>query len=329
MPKLSVIVPVYNADKTLKACLESIRKSKFKDYELIVIDDGSVDGSLRIAQKCADKVISLPYNQGRVKARNKGVRVVNSPVVVNIDSDVVIKPDTLMQIDDYFHQHAKLDAITGMLAIPDKNYSFVTDYKNCYMNYYFSILPKEVSFLYGSIFAIRERVLNKYKNNSVAQIADDTEIGQRILTQGHQIHLLKSLQVIHLKTFTIWSLIKNDWQIPYDWAKIFLKFQGWKQLGKYHTGYAHAAKSQIVSLLLVPNIWFLLLLSLFVQSLVVIPLVLILGWLMINRGFFIFLYRKKGLNFLIPALIFTFLDHLVMFAGVMTGSIVYFITRIT
>src|SRR3989344_4844570 len=307
MPKLSVIVPVYNAGQTLNLCLKSIRDSEFTDFELIVINDGSKDNSLKIAKKYADIVISLPNNQGRVKARNKGIRAVKSQIVVNIDSDVVIKPDTLKQINSYFNQHSELAAITGMLAIPDKIYNFATDYKNCYMNYYFSILPVKVNFLYGSIYAVRKKFLPASQNKSYVKIDDDTNIGQS-LSARQQIHLLKTLSVIHLKTYTWGTLIKNDWQIPYDWAQIFLKFQGWKQLGKYHTGYAHAAKSQIISLILVPCIWFLLLWSLFEQSLVVIPLVLILGWLMINRGLFIFLFHKRGLKFLILAVVYTFFD---------------------
>ena len=56
MPKISIIVPVYNAEKFLFQCLESIINQTFTDFELILIDDGSTDNSGKICDEYAEKI---------------------------------------------------------------------------------------------------------------------------------------------------------------------------------------------------------------------------------------------------------------------------------
>lgn len=59
MPKISVIVPVYNVAKYLERCLESILSQSFKDFEIICVNDGSTDNSLEILQQYAKKISVL------------------------------------------------------------------------------------------------------------------------------------------------------------------------------------------------------------------------------------------------------------------------------
>ena len=75
MKKISVIIPVYNAEKTIRRCLESIMSSEYEEYEVIVVDDGSTDNSASILFEYANrdrrvKIINQP-NSGPSIARNK------------------------------------------------------------------------------------------------------------------------------------------------------------------------------------------------------------------------------------------------------------------
>ena len=72
-PKFSIIVPVYNTEKYLKRCLDSIKSQSFKDYEVIIVNDGSTDNSSDIISKYSYKVINQE-NQGLSMARNNGVK---------------------------------------------------------------------------------------------------------------------------------------------------------------------------------------------------------------------------------------------------------------
>ncbi len=75
MPKVSVIIPVYNAEKTIRETIETVCNQTFSDFELIVINDGSKDKTLEIAQSIEDERIKVfcYENGGLSTARNRGI----------------------------------------------------------------------------------------------------------------------------------------------------------------------------------------------------------------------------------------------------------------
>ena len=97
MPKLSVIVPVYNTEKYLRDCVDSILAQSFPDFELILVDDGSTDGSGAICDECAarDSRIRVIHqqNSGATVARRSGVRIAQGEYVTFVDSDDWIDKD--------------------------------------------------------------------------------------------------------------------------------------------------------------------------------------------------------------------------------------------
>ena len=91
MPLISVIIPVYNVEKYLERCLESVLCQTLRDIEIICVNDGSADNSLEILNKYAGsdnriKVISKE-NGGLSDARNKGLEFVSAPYTAFVDSD--------------------------------------------------------------------------------------------------------------------------------------------------------------------------------------------------------------------------------------------------
>lgn len=97
MPKVSVIVPVYNAEKYLQECVDSILNQTLSDLELILVDDGSTDSSPAlcdhyVAQDARVKVIHKP-NGRAASARNAGLRTAMGEYVAFVDSDDWISPD--------------------------------------------------------------------------------------------------------------------------------------------------------------------------------------------------------------------------------------------
>ena len=77
MPLLTIVIPVYNAENYLKPCLDSVAAQEFTDYELVLVDDGSADGSGRICDEYAvrDPRIRVIHqsNGGQAAARNRGI----------------------------------------------------------------------------------------------------------------------------------------------------------------------------------------------------------------------------------------------------------------
>ncbi len=99
MPKVSVIIPVYNVEKYLKECLDSVVNQTLKDIEIICINDGSTDGSLDILKEYAKKdnriKIINKENGGLSSARNEGLKCVTSKYCYFLDSDDSIEPNLL------------------------------------------------------------------------------------------------------------------------------------------------------------------------------------------------------------------------------------------
>ena len=99
MPKISVIVPVYNVEKYLRECLDSILVQTFTDFELILVNDGSQDSSGAICDEYAgkDKRITIIHqeNQGQAAARNNAIAIAKGEWIHFVDSDDVIHPQML------------------------------------------------------------------------------------------------------------------------------------------------------------------------------------------------------------------------------------------
>lgn len=96
---ISIIIPVYNTEKYLKKCLESVRRQTFQNWEAICINDGSTDGSLNILKETAQKdkrfIIKEQSNQGVSAARNTGLALTGGKYVMFLDSDDFIHPQCM------------------------------------------------------------------------------------------------------------------------------------------------------------------------------------------------------------------------------------------
>ena len=97
LQQVSVIIPAYNNDQHLEKCLISVRKQIYKNYEVIVVDDGSTDNTYAIAEKYA-RVVRLKHNLGGGAARNEGAKVARGEILAFTDADVVLPVDWLEKI---------------------------------------------------------------------------------------------------------------------------------------------------------------------------------------------------------------------------------------
>lgn len=91
MSKISIIVPIYNAEKYLSKCIKSIIKQTFKNFELILVNDGSIDRSLEICNKYANKDnrirVITKKNEGCILTRRRGINEAKSEYITFVDAD--------------------------------------------------------------------------------------------------------------------------------------------------------------------------------------------------------------------------------------------------
>ncbi|MCM1157294.1 MAG: glycosyltransferase [Bacteroidales bacterium] len=118
MKDVSVIVPVYNAEKYLRECVESIIGQTLQNIEIIFVDDGSVDGSLAILKEYAEKdgrirVVNGSHGGGGA-ARNIGIEAASGEYLSFFDSDDVMEPELL---EKTYYQCKKTDADVGVFSV--------------------------------------------------------------------------------------------------------------------------------------------------------------------------------------------------------------------
>jgi len=111
MNLITVIVPVYNTEKYLDRCITSIINQTFRDIEILLINDGSTDNSLKILLEYAkkDKRVRIinQVNKGLSAARNTGIKVANGAYILHVDSDDWIEPD---MCEAMYNEAKKYDA---------------------------------------------------------------------------------------------------------------------------------------------------------------------------------------------------------------------------
>ncbi|MGH7213704.1 MAG: glycosyltransferase family 2 protein [Tepidisphaeraceae bacterium] len=114
MPLFSTIVPVYNREKLVGATLESVFAQEFTDQEVIVVDDGSTDGSLAVVSRYGPRVEVLQQqNKGPSAARNQALSRASGEYVAFLDSDDVWFPWTLATYARVINDHDRPAVITG------------------------------------------------------------------------------------------------------------------------------------------------------------------------------------------------------------------------
>ena len=95
MPLVSVVICAYNAERTMRACLESLRALKYPNYEVVIVDDGSRDSTAEISMDFPEFRLIRQPNKGLSVARNVGMQAATGEIVAYTDSDCVVDPDWL------------------------------------------------------------------------------------------------------------------------------------------------------------------------------------------------------------------------------------------
>lgn len=176
LPIVSVIVPTYNSERTLKKCFESI---KYQDYkgkiEIIIIDNYSVDDTKKIAEKFEVKFIE--EKSERSKARNTGVQLARGKYILYLDSDMYLSKSLIKECVNNFEMNVTKVA----LYIPEKilGNGFWIKVRNFERSFYNATCIDAVRFINLEIF----NEINGFDENLVA--GEDWDLDKRIKEKGN------------------------------------------------------------------------------------------------------------------------------------------------
>lgn len=213
-PSISVVIPFYQAAGTLLACLEAIKRSNVQAMEIFCVDDGSTDNGADICRACGATVIAMPANGGPGKARNAGARRAASDIVLFIDADVVVGPDAIGKVANYFNENPDCDAVFGSYDTAPSDPSFLSQYRNLLHHYVHQTSCIDAHTFWAGCGAVRRAKFFEaggFDEGSYAlPTVEDIELGLRMTAAGCRIRIDRSLQVTHLKRWSWGKMLYTD-----------------------------------------------------------------------------------------------------------------------
>jgi glycosyltransferase involved in cell wall biosynthesis len=318
--KFSIIIPAYNASRTLKECLDAVYKQSYPDFEAIIVDDRSKDDTIQIAQKYPCKIVKNDKNLGAAKTRNIGAEEAMGDILYFIDSDTIPKPDVLEKLNKHFSGPNSPAAIVGAYVkeIPLKD--FYSKFQNFYTFYNHEQCKEgKIHWFWTACGAISREVffkIGKFDERYTGASAEDMHMGYDLSIAGHEIILDKSIEVTHLHHHSFSSIMKNDLKKSAAWTQLFLE----KNRGnKFKHGFT--GPRNLISMLSAYMTFLSFPLSLFSCSILLLFFIGIIGFLGANSSFFNFIFKHSDPVFTIKAMIFHFLINIIVPIGITTGII--------
>ena len=182
---VSVIVPAYNEEKNVGKCIEAILSQDFKgEIEVIVINDGSTDGTSRIASQYPVKIVDLKKNCGKSKALNEGIKIAKGEILIFSDADSQIASNAVGLLAEYLEKNKNIDGVAGTVLIHTaqskrsllKSFQTIECSIEQEVNRFLNSLNATVFMCPGSLFAVRKQVTDKviFSDKSVVEDADFT-----------------------------------------------------------------------------------------------------------------------------------------------------------
>ncbi len=313
-----------NGAVTLEACLRSIKRSYYKNYEVIVVDDHSTDGTVETARRYQCQVLEVASGQGANNARNTGAGIAKGELLVFIDSDIVIGRETLLGIVEAMEENG-LDAVVGIYTAKHRHERFVSQYKNLWIRYsYMKSLPA-IDWLFGAISGIRREAFQKLGGFNVELLArdghDDVELGKRFRRANLSIALDMDIEVEHLKDYTLRTFILNEYRRSVGFAEMAMRFGEFsKSLKK---GFVNVYPMFVLSTLIPIALAALLIGGLggWIPDWKIALGAVFALYLIMNIRFLNYLEQVRGLFAMIVMIPFLLIDHAVCFIGSAVGMV--------
>jgi len=189
---LSIVIPAYNEQNYLKACLESIAKQSVRPNEVLVVDNNSFDKTAQIARSYDFVRLLAEKRQGIVFARNKGFNSAKGSIIGRIDADTVLSKDWVAQTLKTFSLQPGVVAITGDCYFYDFPLKRPFHYLHKFIYYILQKWIGGTNILWGSNMAIRASAWRKVKNetSTILNMHEDIDLSLRLKA--------KDLKVAHV-----------------------------------------------------------------------------------------------------------------------------------
>lgn len=215
--KISVIVPTYNRCTLLKRTLESLFRQTYSDYEIIVVNDGSSDGTDEYLQNLASEgkiIYHRHQNSGLAATRKAGLSFASGEVIAFTDDDCVLPSDWLTTIAQKFEQSGV--AGVGGATRTGNTHNIYAVAIDCMQNYFKQVINTDgvaVPFLTGNNVAYKRSSLEKVggPDPRFRMGAEDRDLTFRVAQTGEKLLYDPHLVVEHYNDSTFWKFLKHQY----------------------------------------------------------------------------------------------------------------------
>ncbi len=290
--RLFAVVPAYNADWCLGQCIDGLKGAGFAPNEIVVVDDGSTDGTATVAGKAGVRLVQGLANAGAAAARNLGAEAAaagGADILLFVDSDVVVHPDARQHVIDGFLDEPGIDAMFGAYDDSPACPNLVSQYRNLLHHHVHMKGPHEPDIFWTGCGAVRQKAFARTGGfDASLRMMEDVEFGNRLVAGGGRIRLNPQLQARHLKCWTLRSMIHMDiFDRAIPWSRLMLFDSGIES--EFNLAASHRLSAITVLLILAS----LLAAPQFPRALWV-ALALAFGFVALNRALFQLISRRIG-----------------------------------
>jgi glycosyltransferase involved in cell wall biosynthesis len=211
-PLVTILLPVYNGGNYLKIAIESILNQTYTDFELLIIDDGSTDDSVRTISSYSDPRIRLVKNEknmGIVKTLNRGIQLAEGSFIARMDADDICLPSRIEKQAQYLTEHPEVSMVDSIMEIIDENGKSLNKTNSP------AITDEEVLRTMARINCMGHSSIMMRKDDYVKYLYrpiyyEDDDLWLRLLNDGKKIH--KVAEPLLLYRVHNQSIIQSDKQ---------------------------------------------------------------------------------------------------------------------
>ncbi|GMR20458.1 MAG: hypothetical protein BMS9Abin36_1053 [Gammaproteobacteria bacterium] len=322
---VSIIIPNYQGSATIGKCLEAAFASKYRNFEVIVVDDCSGDSSVEVIKRFPCKLVQMDRHCGAAQARNCGAAHSNGDILFFTDADCILQQDTLSLASRAISLAGPNVIIGGSYTrIPFDN-SFFSLFQSVFVNYSETREEQHPDYIATHAMVIDARCFRKSGGFSekFLPILEDVDFSHRLRQAGYRLVMGPAIQVQHIFNFSLYRSLRNAIRKSMYWTMYSIKNgdvlvdSGTASVGlKINVAVWFTVALLLLAFLLTDNSAFILF----------TPLLLAMN-LFVNRGLLVAFYRTKGLLFALTATSYYLLLYpIAVGVGAFAGLARYFST---
>ena len=208
---ISVIIPNRNGAAMIGKCLAAALASRYDNFEMIVVDDGSEDDSVEIIGRYPCRLVRLERHGGAAMARNAGAREARGSILFFTDADCLLQPDTLAVASETLARAGPNAVVGGTYTPLPHDRRFFSIFQSAFIHYCETKNPQRPDYLATHALAIPAHVFRQSGGfrEEFLPILEDVEFSHRLRRMGYSLVINPALQVQHIFDFSLFRSLAN------------------------------------------------------------------------------------------------------------------------